>query len=270
MSQVWLVPHRKVKEPPTFRGDSTDTVDVHEWEDLMKNYIKRTNISTEQQAEEILIHLRRRAKDVVKFGMRNSVTDVTQNPDTIYGLLCTHFAAVPCLPLPLADFYTTLPNSNENLYDYWLRLNQGADAATDRIKKQGKELNCPSLEVTRMFIKKCPSKELAMTFRSKTIDKWSAVEVQDMLDEYHTEMGLKGAATAAVSKKPSGNVYVIKVEMLHTAVPSPDTQDSHIVKTPDFTALEHVIIMVEKVLGEPRPRPIPPDSLNQNSPGLKV
>lgn len=84
LSQVQLVPHRK---PPTFRGDDTYTVDVHEWEDLMRNYIKRTNVKTEHQAEEILIHLRGRAKDVVRFGTRNSGIDVTQNPDAIYGLL---------------------------------------------------------------------------------------------------------------------------------------------------------------------------------------
>lgn len=61
-----------------------------------------------------------------------------------------------------------------------------------------------------MFIKNCPSKELSMTFRSKTIDKWSAVEVQAVLDEYHTEMSSKGTA-AVVGRKPSENVYVNKV-----------------------------------------------------------
>lgn len=158
LSHVQLVPHRKVKEPPAFRGDDTDTVDVHEWEDLMKNYIKRTNVRPEQQTEEILVHLRGRAKDVVKFGMRNSGIDVTLNPDAVYAVLRKHFAAAPCSPLPLADIYTMLPQCNEDAYDYWLRLNQAADVAADRLKEQGKELHCPSLEVTCMFIKNCPSK----------------------------------------------------------------------------------------------------------------
>lgn len=254
LSQVQLVPSRKVKEPPTFKGDDSDTVDVHEWEDLMKGYIKRANVKPEQQAEEILIHLRGRANDVVKFGLRNSGIDMTLNPDAIYALLRKHFAAVPCSPLPLADFYTTLPKSNEDAYDYWLRLNQAADVAADRLKEQGRELYCPSLEVTRMFIKTCPSKELAMTFRSKTIDKWTAMEVQDVLDEYHTERGSRGAAAAAVavSRKPSENVYVNKceVEVLHTAVPSPGSKDSHAPKSPDLAALERVITMLEKVLLE--------------------
>ena len=63
-------------------------------------------------------------------------------------------------------------------------------------------------------------------------------------------MGSRGTATAAVSRKPSENVYVNKVEMLHTAVPSPDTSDSHTAKTPDLAALESVITMLEKVLLE--------------------
>ncbi len=250
LSQVQLAPQRKVKEPPTFKGDDTDTVDVHGWEDLMKNYIKRANIRPEQQAEEILIHLRGRAKDVVKFGLRNSGIDVTLNPDAIYAVLRKHFAAVPYSPLPLADFYTTLPRSNEDVYNYLLRLNQAADVAADRLKEQGKELHCPSLEATRMFIKNCPSKELTMTFRSKTIDKWTAVEVLDVLDEYHTERGLRGAAAAAVSRKPSENVYVNKVEMLRTAAPLPDSRDSPTPRTSDLAALERVITMLEKVLLE--------------------
>ncbi|KAK0152244.1 Retrovirus-related Pol polyprotein from transposon 17.6 [Merluccius polli] len=249
LSHVQLAPHRKVKEPPTFRGDDSDTVDVHEWEDLMRDYIKRTNVKPEQQAEEMLIHLRGRAKDVVKVAMRNCGIDVTLNPDAIYAPLRRHFAAVPCSPLPLADFYTTLPKSNEGAYDYWLRLNQAADVAAGRLREQGKELHCPSLEVTRMFIKNCPSKELAMTFRSKTIDKWTAVEVQDVLDEYHTERGSWGAA-GAVSRKPSENVYVNKVEVLHTVAPPPDSKDSHTPKSPDLAALERVITMLEKVLLE--------------------
>lgn len=261
LSQVQLVPHRKIREPPTFRGNDTDTVDVHEWEDLMKNYIKMTNVKPEQQAEEILIHLRGRAKDVVKFGLRNSSVDVSLCPDAIYALLRKHFAAVPCSPLPLADFYTTLPRKDEDAYDYWLRLNQAADVAAARLKEQGKELQCPSLEVTRMFVKNCPSKELAMTFRSKTTDKWTAVEVQEVLDEYHTERGPKGAA-AAVYQKVSENVYVNKVEMCNTAAPRPDSGASHTSKSPDSAALERVLAMLEKVLLE-RSTPVQANTTRQ-------
>jgi len=131
LSRVQLV------EPPIFRGDSTDTVNVREWEDIMGSY--KANMKAEHQADEILIHthLRGRAKYVVKYGMRNSGINVIQNPEAIYGFLCKHFAAIPCSSLPLTDFYTTQPKSNGDAYDYWLRLNQAADVATDRLKEQG-------------------------------------------------------------------------------------------------------------------------------------
>lgn len=246
LSQVQFVPHRKVKEPPAFRGDSTDAVNVHEWEDLMRGYIKKTNISVEQQAEEILTHLRGRAKDVVKFGTRNSGIDITQNPEAIYGLLRKHFATVPCSPLPLADFYATLPKSGEDAYDYWLRLNRAADIAADRLKEQGKALDSPVLEATRMFIRNCPSKELVMTFRSKTIDKWSAEEVQAVLDEYHSEVSSKCGATA-VSRKPD-DVHVNRVGLIEAEGSSPSKQDCQAAKTSESSALERVISMLEKVL----------------------
>ncbi|XP_051937814.1 uncharacterized protein LOC127611349 isoform X2 [Hippocampus zosterae] len=168
-SQVLLVPHRKVREPPAFKGDDTDTVNVHEWEDLMRNYMRRANVAPEHQAGEILMNLRGRAKDVVKVSTRNGAVDVSQNPDAIYGLLRKHFATVPCSPLPLADFYTTLPENDEGAYDYWLRINNAAEIAADRLREQGRDVDCSSLDVTRMFIKNCPSNDLSMTFRSKTI-----------------------------------------------------------------------------------------------------
>ena len=35
-SHVQLVSHRKLKDPPCFRGESSDSVSVREWEDLMR------------------------------------------------------------------------------------------------------------------------------------------------------------------------------------------------------------------------------------------
>ncbi|XP_049337508.1 uncharacterized protein LOC125802979 [Astyanax mexicanus] len=245
-SQVQLVSHRKVKDPPNFKGDSSDSVTVREWEDLMRNYIKKVDIAKEQQAEEILIRLRGRAKDIVKFGTRNSGIDIIKNPESIYSLLRKHFDSVPCSPLPLADFYSTLPKADEDAYDYWLRLNQAVDIAVDRLKEQGKSFDCPTAEVTRMFIRNCPSKELAVTFRSKTIDKWSAEEVQDVLDEYHSEMSLR----TKVAKTPNERVSMNKVELSQAVMSPVETQDCQPPKNAESTALERVIGMLEKILLE--------------------
>ena len=182
ISQIQFLHPRKLKDPPSFRGDCSDSVSVGEWEDLMRNYIKRGNLRPEEQAEEILVHLRGKARDVVRFGTRNSNIDVSRNPEAIYGLLRKHFDTVPSSPLPLADFYTTLPEKDEDAFDYWLRLNRAVDLAVERLREQGKTLDYPGTEVARMFIRNCPSKELALTFRTKTVDKWSAHEVQDILN----------------------------------------------------------------------------------------
>lgn len=245
------MPHRKVKEPPAFRGDSSDTVTVSEWEDLMRDYVKRSNVRVEQQAEEILTHLRGRARDVVKFGTRNSGVDVFKNPESIYSLLRKHFATVPCSPLPLADFYTTLPHVGEDAYDYWLRLNKAADIAVDRLKEQCKTLDNPGLETTRMFLRHCPSRELAMTFRSKTVDKWSAEDVQAVLDEYHLEVSVKGRAAApapAPASALASAVHVNAAGLLDAEMPSSFQQHSTAAKHSDSSALDRVISVLEKVL----------------------
>ena len=39
-----------------------------------------------------------------------------------------------------------------------------------------------------MFISNCPCPNLALTFRTKTIKNWTAREVQEVLDEYHTNV----------------------------------------------------------------------------------
>lgn len=207
LSQVQLVTQRGVKDPPVFRGESSDTLAVDEWEDSMKNYIRKSSVQLENQAEEILIHLRGRAKDVVKFGIRNGEIDVQHNPQAIYGLLRRHFSSSHCSSVPLADFYSTLPKEQEDPYEYWLRLNRAVDAAASCLKEQGKMFDNPSVEVTRMFIRHCPCRDLALTFRSKTIDKWSAREVQEVLDEYHLEKGLRS------STEKSSRININKAEV---------------------------------------------------------
>lgn len=121
----------------------------------MKNYIRKS-IQQENQAEEILIHLRGRAKDVVSFGIRNGEIDVQHNPHAIYGLLRKHFSSSHCSSVPLADFYSTLSKEQEDPYEYWLRLNRAVDIAASCLKEQGKMFDNPSVEVTRMFIRHCP------------------------------------------------------------------------------------------------------------------
>ncbi|XP_062413915.1 uncharacterized protein LOC119209848 isoform X1 [Pungitius pungitius] len=242
LSQVQLVTQRGVKDPPVFRGETSDTLSVDEWEDSMKNYIRKSGIRVENQAEEILMHLRGRAKDVVRFGIRNGEVDVQHNPQAIYGLLCRHFSTSHCSSVPLADFYSTIPKQQEDPYEYWLRLNRAADVAASCLEEQGKMFDGPSIEVTRMFIRHCPSKDLALTFRSKTIDRWSAREVQEVLDEYHLEKGFRSSAEGV------SRIDINRVEVGNIVTSVPDIPGQKTAVDQENSTLERLVGMLEKVL----------------------
>lgn len=78
-----------------------------------------------------------KARDIAKIGLRSDVSlDVVCNPDIIYSILLRYFSdAAFCLPL--ADFYSTCPELNENPVDYWIRLNKAADLAEEGLHRQG-------------------------------------------------------------------------------------------------------------------------------------
>ena len=243
LSQVQVVTQRKVKDPPCFVGNGSDSVTVHDWEDQMRTFIKKSKVRIEDQAEDILMHLRGKAKDVVRFGIRNSNIDVNTHPDMIYGLLRKHFSSTKYSAVPLADFYSTLPKDQEDPYDYWLRLNKAADLATDCLRGQGKTLDNPEMEVTRMFIRNCPCKDLALTFRSKTITRWSASEVLEVLNEYHAEMSCK-----TTSPVHPVDIAVHRAEVGYSPVSPHSSQVPPQAQSPQYVSLAEVMSMLEKVL----------------------
>lgn len=244
LSQNQVIQHRKVKEPPSFRGDGSDTIEIEEWEDLIKTFVKRNNMSADEHVEEILVHLRGKAKDV-KFWIRNCDSATTVCPNFVYSLLRKHFSCNHYSPVALADFYTTLPEEGETPYDYWLRLNKAADVTSDCLREQGKTLDKPSVEIVRMFIRNCPNKDLALTFRSKSIDKWSAHEVQAVLNDYLSDLSFK--ATSTMLHSQSEKVSVNKMDVNTVPVPAPSVSEQQ-QKSKDISALEKVIDMLEKAL----------------------
>ncbi|KAL0196763.1 hypothetical protein M9458_005303, partial [Cirrhinus mrigala] len=159
-----------------------------------------------------------------------------------------HFSCQQFSPIPLQDFYTTLPEPQEDPFDYWLRLNRTADITAECLKQQGKVLDNQLIEVTRMFIRNCPNSDLALTFRSKTIDKWTAYEVQEILNEYHSEKNLRATGKG---NKPSDCEKKFSVNEMHvspTTHPIKVEQDSLQTKQSENMALEKVIDMLERVL----------------------
>lgn len=173
------------REPPYFRGDSSDKCSVFEWEELMRAYLEKGNYSGLERIDEIINKLMGRARDVIQIWLRNSASvSRTGDVDMVFRVLKQHFGGVISTGLPMADFYATKPYHNEGPFDYWIRLNKAADLAEQHLKSEGRTLQNRDMELAVMFIRNCPDKGLSMMFLSKPQREWTAAEVQDRLDEF--------------------------------------------------------------------------------------
>lgn len=128
------------------------------------------------------------AKDIVRTAIRNSpLVNISRDPDVIYTILRQHFGEPISSATPLADFYSTLPKPSESSFDYWIRLNKAVDLANECLQRQGKHVEDPSHEATMMFVKHCPDAALYAALRGKPIEKWTAEEIQEMIDSHQRD-----------------------------------------------------------------------------------
>lgn len=87
-SKINLVLKSDIKEPPYFRGDSTDRCTVTEWQEMMQAYLIKKGCSVPEQGREILDRLMGRAKDIARIGIRNNpLINISRDPDAIYSML---------------------------------------------------------------------------------------------------------------------------------------------------------------------------------------
>ncbi|KAL1268822.1 hypothetical protein QQF64_034185 [Cirrhinus molitorella] len=192
MTGVKLVMQSDVKEPPSFRGDGTDKLSIHEWEEQIDVYLRKRGVPTGEQAQEMMSRLIGRARDIIKVTLRsNPSLKPGEDPRVIIDILKQHFSELTYSAMPLADFYSTLPTVGENAMDYWIRLNKAVDVAEDCLKRQGRNLEDPSKEVTMMFVKHCPDPALSAVLKFKTADKWKASEIQERLDDHQTQLRIQ-------------------------------------------------------------------------------
>ncbi|XP_073727747.1 uncharacterized protein [Misgurnus anguillicaudatus] len=189
LTGVRLVMQSEAKEPPVYRGDASDKISVHEWEELMDMYLRKRGIPITEQHQEILSRLMGRAKDVVKVTLRcNSALNPVENPKAIMDILKQHFSDVTYSCMPLADFYGTVPLAGEDPVEYWVRLNKAVDLTEEALRRLGRRMEDPCQEAAMMFVKYCPDPTLAAVFRFKAPEKWAAQEIQEQLDRYQTEL----------------------------------------------------------------------------------
>lgn len=183
-----IVRHQDIKEPPTFRGDKTDRCTIGEWQELMQAYLNKKGFSTSEQGQEILDKLMGHAKDIVRTCIRNNpLINVARDPHVIFSILRQHFGDAISSTTPMRDFYETLPKQSESGLEYWIRLNKAVDLADECLKRQGKRVEDPSHEVTMMFVRHCPEPGLYTALRSKPLERWSASEIQALIDSHHRD-----------------------------------------------------------------------------------
>lgn len=189
LSGVRLVLQSDVKEPPVFRGDESDRLTVHEWEEVMETYLRKRGVVLAEQCTEILSKLMGKAKDIVKITLRSNPTlKPADDPKVIFDVLKQHYGEVKYSCMPLADFYGTVPVPGENPFEYWVRLNKAVDAAEEGLRRLGRRIEDPCHEVAMMFVKYCPDPALTAVFKFKAPDKWTASEIQEHLDRYQSEL----------------------------------------------------------------------------------
>lgn len=193
-----LVLKSDIKEPVHFRGDGSEKCTVHEWEDIMSAYMRKRGVPLEDQADEVLVRLMGKARDVVRVGIcSNPSVDLSHGPGPVFNILKRHFSDTAFSSMPLADFYATLPLAGEQPFDYWLRLNRAMDVAVDCLKRQNKNMENPSQELTVMFIRHCPDPSLSVVFKCKPLHQWTAAEVHERLDEQQREQKFSGPTKSA-------------------------------------------------------------------------
>lgn len=187
-SKLNLVLKSDIREPPPFRGDGTDRVSVTEWQEMMQVYLNKKGYTVSEQGPEILDRLLGRARDVVKICIRNNPSiNTSQDPDMIFTLLKQHYGEAISSTTPLKDFYETLPRFSESGLDYWIRLNKTVDLADECLRRQGKRVDDPSHEATMMFVRHCPDPGLYTALRCKPLEKWTAKEVQELIDSHQRD-----------------------------------------------------------------------------------
>ena len=253
MSRLSVVVKTDAKEPAAYRGDGTDKYTVQEWIGVMDTYLHKRGCSAGEQVDEILSHLLGRAKNIVKVGLKSN-SDKAAHPEVIYDILRRYFSDCPMSSLPLADFYATHPDVNESPVDYWVRLNTAAEHADRHLRNSGGKMENMSVEVAMMFIRNCPNSDLSSVFRCKPISKWSAMEVQEAIDEHQREhQTRKGpsraerlvVATATATSSPVAE----ELTAMRASVQEPTAQaKKSAATTPEAGALERVLSMLESLL----------------------
>lgn len=255
-SKVNFIVRSDIKEPPMFKGDTSDKYTVQEWIDVMELYLQKSSCPEAEKADTVMSHLLGRAKNIIKVGLKSTASSSPASVEKIYDMLRHYFSDHPVSLLPLADFYATQPKAMESPVDYWVRLNSAAERANGHLERSGGNMENMSAEVAMMFIRNCPDPELSSVFKCKPMSKWSVEEIQEAIDEHQRESQScrvpravmpRTLQVSAATAVPSTEVVESEITAINAAACTPSSHP----KTGDAVnpdALERVLSMLERVL----------------------
>lgn len=111
-SKLNLVLKSEITAPPYYRGDGTDRCSMMECEELMQVYLDKKEVVDSERFEEVMNRLMGRARDIIKDWLSNRIDIPTV--DGVFTVLRHNFSDSSSSGMPLADFYSVKPYSDES------------------------------------------------------------------------------------------------------------------------------------------------------------
>jgi hypothetical protein len=170
----------------------------------------------------IMSRLMGKARDIVK-GTLHSMPSLwpAEHSKLVFDILKQHFSEVTYSSMPPADFYNTLPLAGESPVDYWIRLNRVLDVADVCLRRQGRNVEDPSHEVTMTLVKHSPDPAPASDLKCKISEKWTANEIQEHLIEHQREARTMSQAKSCRPKNVGAHPQTSAID----TVPANNTTD---------------------------------------------
>ncbi|KAL0148047.1 hypothetical protein M9458_056662, partial [Cirrhinus mrigala] len=166
------------------QGDKSDSFTIHEWKDMICSYLNRMRCKMQTDVSDLIMsRLAGRARDVVKVSLRSRPElSASELPSAVFDILKHNFSELAYSNMPMADFYNTVPRTNESPMDYWIRLNKAIDVADECLRRRNKSIEDPAAEAVMMFISHCPDPSLALSFQFKPAENNSNPECEQFLE----------------------------------------------------------------------------------------
>ncbi len=134
------------------------------------------------------------------------------------------------------------------------------------LKRQRRNLEEPSKEVTMMFVKHCPDSALSAGLKFKTADKWKASEIQEHLDDHQAQLKIQQQRArsehSGVERYATANVQAAAIDESTQVGTSARSQNQmevmgNVGTVSDHTSLQNLIAQLDRMLKQHHQATVP-------------